>query len=363
MSIEVPSTPIPLMITVYRKIFPAVREELAFWKQRANEIPDQELRYQALASMSEKEFHCQGGAVYALLAGKRWRDCVRFIVAYQTISDYLDNLCDRSTSLDAKSFALLHTSMIDAHCPKSLPKDYYALFEHKQDNGYLQQLVKTCNDIVRKLDDIPTYQEQAIKLAGLYSDLQVHKHVIHEERVPRLTKWSNVKNVYPLAWYEFSAAAGSTLGVFCLMAYSLAGRLYRKLADEIVTAYFPYIQGLHILLDYYIDQQEDKEEADLNFCSYYKNESIMHERFKYFCEQAKLYAVTIPNSKFHVMVVQGLIGLYLGDNKVGHIPNSKRLKRLLFQTAGYPSIFFHRNTRMYYFLKLFKLQRTAVTHK
>ncbi|WP_077297652.1 tetraprenyl-beta-curcumene synthase family protein [Virgibacillus pantothenticus] len=349
----VPSTPIPLMITVYRKIFPAVRKELAVWKQRADEIPDEELRFQALASMSEKRFHCQGGAVYALLSGARWRECIRFIVAYQTISDYLDNLCDRSTTLDPSSFSLLHTSMIDAHCPRSEPKDYYAFFHHKQDNGYLQQLVQTCNDVVAKLDDIPTYQEQALQLTRLYSDLQVHKHVKQEERVPRLTNWSKEKNCHPLAWYEFSAATGSTLGIFCLMAYSLAGRLHRKLANEIVTAYFPYIQGLHILLDYYIDQQEDKEEDDLNFCSYYESQTVMHERFQYFCEQAKVYAGTIPNPSFHKMVVQGLVGLYLGDGKVNHIHDSTPFKQLLFQTAGKPAMFFYRNTRIYYFFKQF----------
>ena len=62
-----------------------------------------------MASIETKTFHCEGGALYALLAEAHRDDAIRFIVAYQTISDYLDNLCDRSTSLDPEDFTLLHS--------------------------------------------------------------------------------------------------------------------------------------------------------------------------------------------------------------------------------------------------------------
>lgn len=363
LSYQVPSTPASLMIAVYRKIFPTVKKELTYWQKRANEIPDKELRSQALASITAKRFHCQGGAVYALLAGDRWKKCVRFIVAYQTISDYLDNLCDRSTTMEAKSFELLHTAMIDALSGKVESTDYYEFFPHKQDNGYLLELVKTCKEVVVLLDDIPTFQDQALWLAELYRDLQVHKHVIPEERVPRLTTWSRENNIYPLQWYEFSAAAGSTLGIYCLISYGLAGRLYRKFANQIVTSYFPYVQGLHILLDYYIDQQEDVIEKDLNFCSYYADQSTKHERLHYFYKQANLYTESLPNYYFHQMVIQGLIGLYLGDEKVKQLNDSRAVKRMFFKKGGRAALFFHWNTRVYYFMKRFFHQKTAHTHK
>src|SRR5690625_6271420 len=71
MTNRVPSSALTLMPAVYLKIFPAVNRELDFWTKRAKQIPDDELRAQALASIAAKRFHCQGGAVYALLAGKR----------------------------------------------------------------------------------------------------------------------------------------------------------------------------------------------------------------------------------------------------------------------------------------------------
>ena len=88
-------------------------------------IPNPELRTQALASIEHKTFHCEGGGILALMAKKEYKKAVKFIVAYQTISDYLDNLCDRSTSLDPDDFAALHESMSDALTLESGPKNYY----------------------------------------------------------------------------------------------------------------------------------------------------------------------------------------------------------------------------------------------
>jgi len=42
----------------------------------------------------------------------------------------------------------------------------------------------------------------------------------------------------------------------------------QNLSDELTqvkNSYFPWVQGLHILLDYLIDQEEDRINGDLNF--------------------------------------------------------------------------------------------------
>ena len=74
-----------------------VNAELGRWEDRAQAVPSPELRLQALESIRHKRFHCEGGAAYALAAGPARDRCLRFIIALQTISDYLDNLSDRSS--------------------------------------------------------------------------------------------------------------------------------------------------------------------------------------------------------------------------------------------------------------------------
>lgn len=345
----IPTTAPVLMNFVYRKAFPEVNKELAYWRQKANDIPNKELRTQAIASMDDKKFHCQGGSVYAILSRKKWKEAVRFIVAYQTISDYLDNLCDRSTSLDPADFRLLHQSMADALNEDAPLKDYYALREDQNDGGYLHKLVKTCQEVLRNIEQVELIKPHLLQLENLYSDLQVHKHVAHEERIDRLENWfKNHKESFPeLNWQEFSASSGSTLGVFCMVSYALGGKMTEELAGNIFKSYFPYMQGLHILLDYYIDQQEDLLEGDLNFCSYYKDETELQERLLYFIKQTNHNVQKLPNKIFHEMIHHGLVGLYLADPKVSKLKNGKMMAKRLIKASGRKSKFFHLNVLVY----------------
>ncbi|WP_305852478.1 tetraprenyl-beta-curcumene synthase family protein [Gracilibacillus caseinilyticus] len=349
MSVTIPTNALILMKNVYQKIFPQVSRELKYWKQRAHNIPNEELRTQALASIADKKFHCQGGGVYSMLAGDKWKDAVRFIVAYQTISDYLDNLCDRSTSLDPEDFRMLHQSMEDALSPENDEKDYYQFRDERDDGDYLKDLVKTCQNVLRNIRNYSIFQEQMIQLESLYSDLQVHKHVEHDERIPRLETWfQQHQNRWPmLSWYEFSACTGSTLGIFCMVSYGLSNQMTDDLAKRIFDSYFPFLQGLHIMLDYFIDQEEDEEEGDLNFCNYYADEAELEERLVYFVQQTNQHVQELPDRPFHEMVQHGLVGLYLADPKVKKMKQFEAIVKRLIKTSGRKSQFFHWNIRVY----------------
>src|SRR5512136_2650890 len=114
---SVPVAPWTITARFTCSVIPRVHRWLDFWTDRARVIPDGELRRQALMSIEKKTFHCEGGGIYSVLAGDYADDAIRFIVAYQTISDYLDNLCDRSTSLNPEDFRALHESMFHALTP------------------------------------------------------------------------------------------------------------------------------------------------------------------------------------------------------------------------------------------------------
>src|SRR3954447_8255613 len=296
---SVPTMPLTLMAKAYRKIFPYVHKELTYWKNRAEAIPDLELRKQATASINQKTFHCEGGAIMALLANERYKEAIRFIVAYQTISDYLDNLCDRSTSLDPADFAALHESMSDALVLKAETKNYYRLRDDQDDAGYLHDLSETCRTVLRELDNYALIKDYLLELCQYYCDLQIHKHVVKDERVPRLKKWFNryQDNLPDMEWYEFSACSGSTLGIFCLVSYAMREDFNLEDAINIRKGYFPYIQGLHILLDYFIDQEEDIIGGDLNFCAYYKSEETLFKRLKHFVIEADRHTEFLPHKK------------------------------------------------------------------
>lgn len=341
--------PISLMSRVYRKIIPAVHQELKVWKSRAEKIPNPELRKQALASIEHKTFHCEGGAILALMAKEHYKTAVKFIVAYQTISDYLDNLCDRSTSLDPNDFAALHESMSDALTPDAVGKNYYRLRDDQDDGNYLNDLSNTCRTVLKEITQFTFIEDHLMELCRYYCDLQIHKHVIFEERVPRLEEWfKHYQSKLPeMEWYEFSACSGSTLGIFCLISYALRDDFKAQDAENIRKGYFPYIQGLHILLDYFIDQEEDLAGGDLNFCFYYENQEKLFSRLKHFVVEADRHTEYLPHKKFHQLINRGLLGIYLSDGKVRKQKSVRKLAKEIIKAGGSISYFFYLNGLAY----------------
>lgn len=350
---KLPLHPLSLMNQVYRNIMPVVHEELAYWKKRAQEIPNEELREQAVASIENKTFHCEGGSIMALTALGQRDAAIKFIVAYQTISDYLDNLCDRSTSLDPQDFEALHDSMMDALTVNAQPQSYYRYREDQDDGGYLLELMQTCQAMLR---DVPNYEmikPYLLELCQYYCDLQIHKHVCLEEREDRLKNWYEKKrqSLPNMSWYEFSACSGSTLGIFSLVSYALRSDFEARHADIIRNGYFPYIQGLHILLDYFIDQEEDRAGGDLNFCFYYADDDELCNRLLHFLQQADKQTRDLPDQKFHKLINRGLLGVYLSDRKVNEQRKVRVLAKKVMRQGGVVSHFFYWNGRAYRWLR------------
>ncbi|MFS0722923.1 tetraprenyl-beta-curcumene synthase family protein [Paenibacillus sp. 1P07SE] len=335
------------MFRMYKHVLPEVDRELSYWESRAGEIPDEELRTQALGSIRTKRFHCQGGAVYAAADPASRPQLVSLIVALQTISDYLDNLCDRSSSLDPADFRLLHQAMHDAAAPGRGPVDYYGLRQTAGDGGYLAELVVTCQ---RSLAALPSYRvvlEPLERLITLYADLQVYKHIAPALREQRLRAWwQGHQEACPhLHWYEFAAAAGSTLGMFALFLAAAQPALEQEEAVAVSRGYFPHVSGLHILLDYLIDQEEDRREGDLNFCAYYEDTATLTDGLEEMAARALADVQALPAARFHRMVIEGLLALYLSDAKVREQEDVRHISRTIMRRSPLARLFFWMNSR------------------
>ncbi len=305
-------------------IFPEVERELGRWRQWLEKAEDPELRRQGLASIGKKRFHAQGGGVYALSMSAGYsgtdsrRNLVAFIVAFQTISDYLDNLCDRAGCLESAAFRQLHLACTDALDPYGGIVDYYQMYPYRDDGGYLAALVRQCRDVLQGLASYHLVQDEALRLARLYCDLQVYKHTHRDLREDLLQDWfaAHAAAYHGLDWWEFAAATGSTLGIFALCAAAADPGLTPEVVKQLTAGYFPWISGLHILLDYFIDQAEDEVGGDLNFVSYYADAGQCRERMLLFLKRALDCAAALPDSWFHATVVRGLPAFYLSDPKV-----------------------------------------------
>lgn len=328
------------------RVLPAVRTELQEWEHIARNCPNPVLREQALKSLEHKAFHCQGGAVFACSQPDYQDVLIKLIVAYQTICDYLDNLCDRASCYDGRAFRQIHEALFDALTPGSSRADYYVYYPSKDDGGYLNQLVLCCRKCLMQLPAYKQVYPYVRWLASEYIDLQVYKHIDPSSRESDLLKWACQHNQYAdLKWQEYSAATGSTLAVFALFVLACQPQATEKDAHKVMNDYFPWICGLHILLDYLIDQEEDRIGGDLNFTFYYASQEEMIERFSLFIKQVKEGVCQAENADMAELILEGILAMYLSDPKVRQT-GKKGLAYYLLRTAGRDTL------RTYYLCKL-----------
>ncbi|NLJ75290.1 MAG: DUF2600 family protein [Firmicutes bacterium] len=311
------------------RTIPLVRRELKSWLRIAHTLPEP-LRTQAKLSIKNKAFHCIGGSVYAHYPGVNRNLMLRLIVSLQTISDYLDNLCDRLMVTEPSAFRVLHYSFLDALNPYASLQDYYLLYPYSE-TVYLSRLVQTCQELLTAVPYYEELQPTALKLGTYYCELQTLKHVPqYGEKL--LQDWTAQTFGTKLAWNEWAAAAGSTLGLFFLFAVSFKPPPPNM--DEMVEAYFPWIQGLHILLDYFIDLEEDRAHGDLNFMSFYSSEHTKYGSLQRFAAESRQRTPSLPYPSFHQTVIQGLIALYGSDRKVQEQGLKKIVEALASDTGA-----------------------------
>jgi tetraprenyl-beta-curcumene synthase len=300
-------------------IVPFASKRLAEIRADAATIPDPALREQALASIDGKAYHVQGGAILAtFLRATAARDYINIIAPLETIYDYLDNLCDRLDGVPERAYATLHDALLDAVDPRRPLADYYRDGPHRDDGGYLLRLVHRSRDGLALLPSFEAVRDRLVEVVGLYAELQSCKHLPPDQREEACRVWyeRNSARFPGLQWWEFAAACGSSLPVFAMLFN--ASRLQQRTADIGATyhAYFPSVSAVHILLDYFIDQAEDREHGELNFVALYPSLAAGVERMRALIAQAAQRVRALADGEHHTFLLNAMCLFYLTHPKV-----------------------------------------------
>jgi tetraprenyl-beta-curcumene synthase len=307
------------MLRFLTRIVPRASRALAAIRSRAARIPAPALREQALASIDGKAFHVQGGCILATFLppcdAERY---VRIVASLETIYDYLDNLCDRIPGVSQTAFAALHEALLDALDDRRTVADYYRHGPSGDDGGYLASLVA---DVRSELASLPHYgavRAGLVEIAGYYAQLQTFKHTGADEREAICEAWyAQHRERFPgLFWWEFAAACGSSMPVFALIHLATRQELDPLAIDATIAAYFPNVSAVHILLDYFIDQAEDREHRELNFVACYPSIPIAVERVRRLVRATRLRMRALADPEWHTFVLRAMCLFYLTHPKV-----------------------------------------------
>ena len=328
-----PSTAIELLRFMTR-IVPISAANLAAIRERAAGIPDPQLRAQALAGVDGKAFHVAGACILAtFLEPGAARAYVSIVAPLETIYDYLDNLCDRHPQVGVEAYPVLHRAIADALDPSAATHDYYARGPAGDDGGYLRDLVERTQRALAGVPHLDLLAPRFAHAAQLYAEMQTHKHYPAGERERRIVAWyeRHRDHYRDIDWHEFASAAGSQFHVYGPLFEAFLGR--RDAIAGTYDAYFPYVSALHVLLDAFIDQAEDREHGELNFSRVYGGAAALRSRVHSLIGAARTRLRPLPGDRAHRFVLDVMTLFYLSHPKVAAQGLEREARALLRTNA------------------------------
>ena len=252
------------------KIVPLARAELRRLEHLADRIPDRELRTQAFSSLRSKAYHVAGACILATFLPSGAREhYVEIVAPLETIYDFLDCLCDRHPDTKPQAFRQLHEALADALDPARPLHEYYVHGPPGDDGDYLVSLVRRVREALMRLGNYELLIAHFRRAVALYADTQTYSHLPAGEREQACKDWYSREGTRfgDLTWFEFAAAAGSQFHVYAPLYEAFCSDNAR--IGDAYDAYFPSFCALHVLLDSFIDQQEDRAYGELNWVACY----------------------------------------------------------------------------------------------
>jgi len=328
-----PSTAIEL-VRFMTRIVPISAANLEAIRERAARIPDPQLRSQALASVDGKAYHVAGACILAtFLSPEAARRYVAIVAPLETIYDYLDNLCDRHPDVGVEAYPVLHRAIADALDPTAQTRDYYACGPRGDDGGYLRDLVQRTQRALAEVPHLDLLRPRFAHAAQLYGEMQTHKHYPAGEREQRCVRWyeQHREQYRDIDWHEFASAAGSQFHVYGPLFEAFIDR--REAIAGTYDAYFPYVSAVHVLLDAFIDQAEDREHGELNFSRVYGGAAALRARIGSLFDAARQRLRALPGDRAHRFVLDVMTLFYLSHPKVAAQGLEREARALLRTNA------------------------------
>jgi tetraprenyl-beta-curcumene synthase len=318
-------------------VFPSLGCEVRRWQARANEIRDPVLRRLALDSQHSKRKSLEGAVAFAAFVpcpGRR--SVIRALTAYQVIFDYLDTLSEQPNADPINNGRQLNQALLTAVEPQSPTFDYYAHHSHRDDNGYLEDLIRTCR---AALGMLPSYAATAASVRRATERIVAYQSLNHGDAHgshDAFARWAS-RETQPdtgLRWWETGAAAGSSLAVLALITAAADPALTQTQTTALENAYYPWIGALHTLLDSLIDRHEDTTAVgQRSLLDCYRSPRETATRLEMIAAQAVRHTHDLPRANQHSMILAAMASLYLSDPQAS-APSARLAKQQVLATMG-----------------------------
>jgi tetraprenyl-beta-curcumene synthase len=311
--------------TYWLSVYSWLRRELRCWRRQARTIPDPVLRQTAVEAQIAKMGNIEGAVAFATFAASAHRLAgARAMAAYESVLDYLDCLCEMPNSDPVANGRQLNQALVAAVDPGAAHHDYYAHHPHQTDGGYLCGLLDACRRALRQLPAYPVVAGAVRRMSARNATFQSLNHGDAHGSHRQFDRWVKTEaaeyaRTHPgegLRWWEIGAAAGSSLGIFALIAAAADPTTGPADAANIERVYFPWIGAVNSLLDSFIDQQEDDVPGQHRLLDYYTSHDEAVARLESIITQAVHQTALLPSGDHHRMILAAMVSFYMSEPEV-----------------------------------------------
>ncbi|HYV16462.1 MAG TPA: DUF2600 family protein [Conexibacter sp.] len=322
------------LATYLLAIVPRVRTELGSWERVAAMIPNPALRAAALAALREKALNAEAAAVFAtLVPRKRRSETTVLLVAFQTLTDYLDTISEQPAHDPLSNGIELHRALVDALRPAPGPIDYYRHHPHRDDGGYVELLARFCRERFHALPAAAAVHGMAQRAARRCGEGQSHTHAALHHGSATLAAWARSQTASGYHWWEIAAGASSSVAILALIAAAADPCTTHADAQRIDAAYFPSVGALTVLLDNLIDRDQDAVSGYHNYLGYYATGAVAACRLANIAERAERAVRSLRRSHRHAAIVAGVAGFYLSASEA-HTPFAAPIRARVLDCSG-----------------------------
>lgn len=299
-------------VVYWLTIYPRAMLEIRRWTARAYRIPDAALREQALHKLTHERLNPEAAAFFAVLAPRRHRRVlVRLMVCFQIAYDYLDAINEQPATSSLRNGLQLHRALSDAVSSRAPRADYYLYHPHRDDGGYLLELVCACRDALQTLPSASAIESLLIHAAERCGEAQSRNHAVLVQGDGQLIDWAAAqRDSGDYLWWELAAAGISCLALHALFA-AAAGATTLEEAARIDTAYFPSVCAISALLDSLVDHRDDSAGSNHSFVAHYEDWTLAALRFAAITSEARTLSSVLKHHHRHAVILAGIASFYL----------------------------------------------------
>ncbi len=320
-----------------------VSEEVERWRARAAQIPDEELRADALTAIRRKRGNINGAGLFWTLPDRRNRDLLGVLVAYEILADYLDCVSERTADLGLANGHQLHLALVEALEPEAEISDYYRHHHTGEDGGYVRSLVESCRAHCAAL---PSYEEVRpflARAASLSAVLAINHEPDTALREQALQEWDEGQVAEQSGrepdvrgeqeWYERTAGASAWLTVLAMLALAAEPKGAARAAEQTYAAYLGWIAPAGAMLDSYGDIAEDAADGEHSYIAHYPSMEVAVERVSELVRRSRSEARALSGGARHDLIAACMIAFYLSKDSV-RAPEMREGTRKLRRAGG-----------------------------